>query len=479
MLRRRRTDRLRWELGPPSPAVALVSLQFICGIAHGATDIDPASVLPPEATEEGTESASRFRWETSGEDRFIARGQATYAWTRKFGFDAPYSGPQSLATNPESSYSLSFTAYLGARLWDGAELYADPEAFQAHPLSNLHGVAGVGNGELQKASGAELRAYGARLFLRQSVGLGGDSFAVAPGLNQLATHYDRRRLVFTLGKISLTDLFEKNTYADDPRTQFMNWALMTYGAYDFGADARGYDIGAAMEWYWDEWVVRAGRFMEPIVANGRSLHYDLLHLHADQVEIEHDHVLHDQPGAVRVLVYRNLANAGEYREAIAVATATNSVPDITSVRGLNAKTGYGISVEQTLSPSLAAWGRAMYCDCRVEEYAFTEIDNSVSAGLSVKGSLWGRPDDTVGAAFSSNGLSHDHRDYLAAGGLGGFLGDGRLNYGREQDWETYYSALAYRGIHLSLDYQLIVNPGYNVDRHGPVHLLSGRAHIEF
>lgn len=461
----------------PWPTVTVLSLQLISAIAHGGTDIDPISA-PKAESEETLGQSSRFV-EWGAEERFIARGQATYAWTRKFGFEAAYTGPQSLRTTPESSYTLSFTAYLGARLWEGGELYADPEAFQALPLSNLFGLAGIDNGELQKASGVEIRAYGARLFLRQSVGLGGGSFEVAPGLNQLRAHYDRRRVVFTVGKISLTDLFEKNTYADDPRTQFMNWALMTYGAYDFAADSRGYDIGGAMELYWDNWALRLGRFMEPIVANGRSLYYNLLRRHGDQIELEHDHILWGHPGVVRFLVYRNLANAGEYREAIAVAAETGNAPDITAVRSLNPKTGYGLSAEQSLTPSLAVWARAMDCDCRVEQYAFTEIDNSVSGGMSVKGSLWRRRDDTVGAAFSSNGLSRDHRDYLAAGGLGGFLGDGRLKYARELDSEIYYSALVYDGIHLTLDYQRIINPGYNADRRGPVHLLSGRVHLEF
>jgi high affinity Mn2+ porin len=480
MLRGQNKNRQGWNLAWSRSGCALASLLLMSTVVHGSGDLDLAAV-PVPSTGESPDQATRLTRVAPdiASDRFIARGQATYVWQRKYSFDAPYTGPQSLVTHPESSYSLSFTAYLGARLWQGGELYADPEAFQAHPLSRLVGIAGVPNGELQKASGEELRAYGARLFLRQSFGLGGESFDVAPGLNQLAAHYQRRRLVFTIGKFPLTDLFERNTYANDPRTQFLNWALITYGAYDYAGDARGYDIGGAVELYWDNWVFRAGRGMEPIVANGRSLHYNLFRTHGDQVEIEHDHVLYGRPGIVRVLVYRNLANAGNYHDALAAAAATGSVPDITSVRGLNPKTGYGLSVEQTLSLSLAVWARGLWCDCKVEEYAFTEIDNSISAGVSVKGSVWRRPDDTVGVGFSLNGLSPQHRAYLAAGGLGGFLGDGQLNYAREQDYEAYYSALVYHGIHLTLDYQRIVNPGFNADRHGPVHLLSGRLHVEF
>jgi high affinity Mn2+ porin len=439
----------------------------------------PAPSPSPDSEDDG-EQGSRFGWLTGDESRFVARAQMTYAWTRKFGFNAPYTGPQSLLTTPESAYTLSFTGYLGMLApWQGAELYVDPEAFQANPLSNLYGLAGIDNGELQKASGVEIRAYLARAFVRQAFELGGESREVPAGFNQLETRYSRRRLVFSVGKFSLTDFFERSNYANDPRTQFMNWALITYGAYDYAADARGYNIGGIGELYWDNWAFRAGRGMEPTVANGRSLHYNLFQRHGDQVEIEHDHVFHGQPGAVRVLVYRNLANAGNYAQAVALAATSGTIPDITAHRYLEPKTGYGLSVEQSLSPAVALWARGMWCDCRVEQYAFTEIDNSASAGASVKGSLWRRPGDTVGVAFSANGLSPSHRAYLAAGGLGGFLGDGKLNYTRELNYEAYYSALVYRGVHLTADYQRVVNPAYNADRHGPVNLLSGRIHLEF
>jgi high affinity Mn2+ porin len=458
-----------------APLSALALLVAAAACAGGEAEAHTAL----SELDAGDGSRPLWAWPSWDSDRFIAMGQSTYVWSRKFGFEAPYTGPQSLIPSPESSYSLSFTAYLGVRLWEGAELYANPEAFQAQPLSHLYGLAGVQSGELQKASGPEIRAYAARLFLRQSFALGGVPVDVPAGLNQLARQYEPRRLVFTVGKVSVTDLFERSTYANDPRTQFMNWALFTYGAYDFTADARGYTIGAAAELYWDSWAIRLGRFMEPTVANGRSLYYNLFQRHGDQIEVEHDHEMGGQRGAVRMLVYRNLADAGRYSTADAVASQAGTIPDITSVRGLNQKIGLGISVEQALTPAVGVWARALDTFNSVEQYAFTEIDNSLSAGVSVKGSLWRRPDDTVGAAFSSNGLDGGHRDYLAAGGLGGFLGDGRLNYGRELDAEAYCSVLAFRGVHLTFDYQLIGNPAYNVDRRGPVHILSGRVHVEF
>jgi high affinity Mn2+ porin len=443
-----------------------------------ATAAATPSPTPPPQSDENNQN-DRFGWPTADENAFVARGQATYIWTRKFGFHADYTGPQSLITTPESSYTLSFTGYLGARApWEGGELYVDPEAFQAHPLSNLYGLAGIQNGELQKASGEEIRAYLARAFVRQTFDLGGESREVPAGFNQLATHYASRRLVFTLGKSPLTDFFGRNSYASDPRTQFLNWSLITYGAYDYAADARGYTIGGFGELDWDNWSFRAGRAMEPTVANGHSLYYNLFKRHGDQIEIQHDHEMHGLPGSVSVLVYRNVANAGNYAQAVALAEQTGTTPDITAHRYLEAKDGYGMSVEQSISASVAIWGRGMWCDCKVEQYAFTEIDNSLSAGLSLKGAPWKRNDDTVGMAFSLNGLSPEHRAYLAAGGLGGFLGDGRLNYAKEQDYELYYSALVYRGVHLTADYQRIVNPGYNLDRHGPVNMLSARVHVE-
>jgi high affinity Mn2+ porin len=437
------------------------------------------SPTPPALSDENNQNGL-FGWPTYDESRFVARGQMTYIWQRQYAFHADYTGPNSLSPAPQTTYTLSFTGYLGARApWQGGELYVDPEAFEAHPLSNLLGLAGIQNAELQKASGVELRAYLARAFVRQTFELGGESREVPAGFNQLATHYDSRRLVFTVGKSPLTDFFGRNSYASDPRTQFMNWALITYGAYDYAADARGYNIGGFGELDWDNWAFRAGRGMEPTVANGRSLDYNLLKRYGDQIEVQHDHEVHGLPGSVSVLVYRNVANAGNYAQAVALAQATGTTPDITANRYLEAKDGYGLSVEQSLSPAVGVWARGMWCDCKVEQYAFTEIDNMLSAGVSLKGSIWQRAEDTVGAAFSLNGLSPSHRAYLAAGGLGGFIGDGQLNYAKEQNYEIYYSALIYRGVHLTGDYQRIVNPAYNADRHGPVNIVGARLHIEF
>jgi hypothetical protein len=285
--------------------------------------------------------------------------------------------------------------------------------------------------------------------------------------------------VLTVGKVSILDLFEKNTYANDPRTQFLNWALINYGAYDYAGNARGYDVGVTGELYWDDWAVRYGRYMESTVPNGAPLTVDLFRFYGDQVELEHDHELAGRPGIVRLLVFHNYMDAGSYQTALDGTPFSGGIPNVFSVRRPSGKTGYGLSVEQTINPFIAVWARAMYADDQVQEYSFAEIDNSISAGLSLKGGPWRRSSDTVGIAFSSDGLNGWHRAYLAAGGMGGFIGDGRLNYARETVLETYYSALVHRDAYVSLDYQCILNPGYNFDRHGPVNILSARLHVAF
>ncbi|MBV8657308.1 MAG: carbohydrate porin [Burkholderiales bacterium] len=450
----------------------LLGLACLSALAHAADD---------GAAQVATAVQSDTAAEASGPTAdWNAHVQSTYVWQRKNGFSAPYTGPQSLTTDREHGYTLSVTGFFGARLWHGAELYLNPEGVQGAPLSDLHGLASINNGEIQKNGGSVMRFYWARAFIRQTFGFGGGQTHVDDDQNQLASNYDKRRLVVTVGKLTQTDLFEKNTYANDPRTQFLNWSMISHGAWDYAADARAYSVGAATELYWDDWAFRAGRYMEPQVANGNYLDYNLTHHHGDTFEIEHDHTIAGLPGIVRIMTFRNLAYAGSYRDAINAGIATGTTPDVTSVRTDSTKRGYGISVEQSLSDDLGVFVRASKADDKVEEYAFTEIDDTISAGMSLKGTQWHRPDDTFGMAFSSSGLNQDHRDYLAAGGLGGFLGDGKLTrYGREQAFEMYYSAQAIKGVSLTLDFQQITNPGYNADRRGPVNIIGTRVHAAF
>ncbi|PNS07903.1 Carbohydrate-selective porin, OprB family [Lysobacter silvestris] len=413
------------------------------------------------------------------DERFSVHGQATYVWQRKSGFAAAYSGDHSLLATRENSYTFSGTLFLGAKLWQGGELYFNPEIVQGRPISNVSGLGGPTNGEMQKTSGPRLTLYAARGFFRQRFDLGGADQQVVSAANQLATTVKSRRLVVTIGNLAVNDIFDRNDYAGDPRGQFLDWSLLTHAAWDFPADARGYTWGGAVEWYHDAWALRAGRFEQPKWPNQLPLDAQLFRHFGDQVEIEHDHAISGQPGKVLLLGFRGRAVMARYSDALALADASGGAPSLDAVRTReHDKTGVGIDVQQAITGDAGAFVRAMHADGRTETYAFSEVDRSLSAGLSLKGARWGRPDDALGVALAVNALSPPHRDYLARGGLGFFLGDGALDYRNERIIETYYALQVAKSTHLSLDWQHIDNPGYNHAR-GPVHVLSARLHAEF
>ena len=408
-----------------------------------------------------------------------ARFQSTYVWQSKRPFSAAYSGPNSLTTEKEKSYSFTATAALGLRLWPGGEVYLNPEASQGVPLSNLTGLGGFTNGEMARTSGPNLTLYRARAFLRQTWGLGGDREQLESDFNQLAGSVDKNRLVLTAGNLSVTDVFDDNAYSHDPRTQFLNWALITHGAYDIAADARGYTWGAALEYLGDGWAVRAGRFIQPKEPNGQPLDRRIFRHYGDQIEIERSHAVGTLPGKVRLLAFRNRAVMSSYRDALDHAAVSGGAPDINAVRtGERSKKGVGINLEQQVTAQAGVFARAMWADGKTETYAYTEIDRSVSIGMLGKGAAWGRAKDTVGVAVARNGLSGAHRDYLAAGGLGFFIGDGRLTYRPETIVEAFYSANIARESSIAFDWQHIRNPAYNADR-GPVNVFTVRLHTEF
>ena len=408
-----------------------------------------------------------------------AKFQATYVWQRKSPFAAPYSGPHSLSPDREKSYSLTATAALGTRTWRGGEVYFNPEVAQGVPLSGLTGLGGFTNGEIARTSGPSATFYRARLFARQTWGLGGGGEKLESDANQLAGSVDRRRLVLTAGNLSVLDIFDDNSFSHDPRTQFLNWSLMTHGAYDYAADARGYSWGLALEYFQDDWRLRAGRFIQPKEPNQLALDPRIFRHYGDQIEIERVHAFADRPGKLRFLVFRNVARMARYQDALDLAAQVGGPPDINAVRTVErVKRGIGLNLEQEISPSVGLFGRASWADGQTETYAFTEIDRSLSGGVSVKGGAFGRARDTLGIAYVRNALSTAHRDYLAAGGLGFFLGDGALDYRPENILETYYSLNVVKDFWFSVDFQRISNPGYNADR-GPATVISGRLHYGF
>lgn len=416
--------------------------------------------------------------ESATED-WNAKFQTTYIWQHKPGFKAAYSGANSLSAYAENSYTFTTDAYLGVRIGPGSELYLVPEVTLGVPFSNLTGLGGGTNGEITRATGTIPKLYRQQLFLRQTWGQGGGVVRLASGMDQLAGTADRNRFVLTAGNFSTLNIFDNNAYAHDPRIQFMNWANMTHLAYDYAADARGFGWGVAGEWYRDAWVVRTARMTGPRDPNMLQLDFQLLKHYGDQLEIEHAHELAGRPGKVRLLAWRNRARLANYRDAIAYGQAHSQTPDIFKVRyGEQIKYGLGINIEQAVSDGTGMFLRAMQADGRTETMAFTEADSSIAGGFALKGAAWGRAQDTAGIALISNGLSKDRRDYLQAGGISFFIGDGALRYRPETIFETYYSWNAARNFWLTADYQRINNPAYNADR-GPVEVYGVRVHLEY
>jgi high affinity Mn2+ porin len=403
--------------------------------------------------------------------------QATFTVQHVFPFHALYSGPNSLTPRGETRETFDTTLGLGLRPWAGAELWADPEIDQGFGVSNTLGAAGYPSGEAYKVGKAEPYFRLQRLFLRQTIGLGGEREKVEADMNQLAGARDADRLVLTLGKFSVVDIFDTNKFAHDPRADFLNWAIIDAGAFDYAADAWGYSSGVATELYRGDWTARTGLFNLSKIPNGQTLETSFRQFQAD-LEIEHRHKIGGRDGAVRATFFLNRGRFARYADALAVAQQTGTPPELPPVRQRRSRVGFDINFEQALTASLGIFGRAGWSDGGVEPYDFSDIDRTASLGASLKGSGWKRADDRIGVALLVNGISAIHRRYLAAGGTGILVGDGRLDrYGPEEIAELYYD-LAAKPLHLSLDYQLIRHPAYNRDR-GPAHLLALRLHESF
>jgi high affinity Mn2+ porin len=392
-------------------------------------------------------------------------------------FNADYSGQNSLDPDPENELSLTATLFLGRRLWEGAAVYADPEISGGAGFSRTLGIAGFPNGEITRVNQEKPIAYIARLYVEQTFDLGGDAVKAEAGPNQLAGTTTDRRLTLRVGKFSAADVFDDNKYTHDPREQFLNWCLMDNGAWDYPADTRGYTGGITAELALKEWTVRYGFMMMPKFANGQPLDWKVFINHGQAAELDHANAIFNRPGVIRFLAYLNNAHMGSYRQTIDTPAANM---DITQTRrDGRPKFGFGINGEQELTDDLGVFFRAGWNDGRTESFAFTEIDRTFTAGASWKGTLWQRPLDTVGAAFALNGLSPDHEAYLAKGGTGFIIGDGRLSYAPETIVELYYQIVLRENLSVTFDYQFVDHPAYNRDR-GPVDWIWGvRVHVSF
>lgn len=397
-------------------------------------------------------------------------------------FHAPYSGQNSLSPQHERAYSVTASAYLGRRLWKGAAIYFNPEMAGGKGISSTLGIAGFPNGETFRIGNPEPTVYVARIFLRQHISLDKDHFEdLTNDANQVTERVSTSRITLSAGKFSLGDFFDDNNVSHDPRSDFMNWALMNNGAFDYAANTRGYTYGFVAEYVRPAWTLRLGTALEPTFSNGPDLDWHYTHTNSENLEIEKRYSMHQHKGAVRLLVFYNVNKAPGYRDAI-TAKLNGKDTSMDAIYGKaygNKKFGLGLNADQELSSQTSAFLRLGWNDGKTATWAFAEIDDIVSGGIRINGKGWKRSADNIGLALLSNGLSKDHRDFLAAGGYGFMIGDGRLpHYSRENIAELFYQCKLLYNLWISLDYQFVDHPAYNQDR-GPVHVFGARAHIEF
>lgn len=392
---------------------------------------------------------------------------------------APYSGDNSLSTAAESNTSVSSTLFIGAKLWKGAEVYFNPEMSGGSGFSATKGIAAFTNGEVYRVDSPSPKIFPARYYLKQVFSFSKEMVSREDAVNQVQANYPVSYLALYAGKFSMLDFFDANQYSHDPRTQFYNWALMGNGAWDYPADTRGYTNGVVAEYVNPVWALRGAAVMVASQRNGATFDTQIFKSNSMALEFEKPYSLLGGIGKIRLLAYLTRAQMGNYALAVSWANANHTVPnlDVYPAYG-RTKYGFGLNVEHTFSENLGTFMRAGWNDGHNESWAFTEIDQHVSAGFVFTGTSWNRKDDKLGIAQVVDGLSSDHRNYLAAGGYGFIIGDGRLNYAPECITELYYSfKMPGVAIWLAPDYQLVVNPGYNKDR-GPVHAFGIRFHAE-
>jgi len=408
-------------------------------------------------------------------DRWEIHGQTTYLGQGYPAFRAPYTGTNSLTPARQYQATWSNSLYLNARLWEGGEVYYNPELLQGFGLSDTVGLAGFASGEAQKSNFPYPHYNTSRLFVRQTFGFGGAQEELASGQQQLAGKVDVNRLTLQAGKFSVGDVFDGNSYAKDTRRDFMNWSIWAPGAFDYAADKLGLTYGVTAELNQKNWAFRTGYFLMGAVSNSNNFDTQVFRRGQYVAELETRYSIFSRPGKLRTIGWVSSANSGSYRDTLNDPSLNM---DIALTRTGRPKYGYVFNVEQSVTDDIGLFSRWSWNNGKTEIMSFTDIDASLSLGTSIKGTAWGRADDTIGIAGAINSISRDHRDFLAAGGLGPLIGDGQLNYRKERILETYYAYALTKQVTLTADYQFITNPAYNADR-GPVHVFSGRLHGEF
>lgn len=409
---------------------------------------------------------------------YAVHAQSTFVGQGNFAFRAPYEGANSLDGGGDLRETFDVTLFAGVKPWSGAELWINPEIDQGFGLRNTLGAAGFPSAEAYKVGKKNPYLRLQRLFFRQTIDLGGAAEHVESAANQLAGTRKVDRVVLTMGKLSVVDIFDQNKYAHDPRADFLNWTAVDAGSFDYAADAWGYTYGAAAELYTGRFTFRAGLFNLSKVPNDVRLETNFRQYQIDG-EVEERHTIAGRPGAIRVTGFVSHGNFAKLDDAVALAKITGLPIDNALVRAFRNRIGISINAEQEVSDTVGVFLRAGVTDGSIEAIEFTDIDRTISGGISLAGSSWGRPQDRVGVALIANGISPTRERFLAAGGLGILVGDGRLPHpGTEFIAETYYDLAAIGPLRVAVDGQLIVNPAYNRDR-GPVPIIGARVHAQF
>jgi high affinity Mn2+ porin len=402
-------------------------------------------------------------------------GEATYIGDWHDSFPAQYSGGQSLDHHTATAETVDFDLFLGAHLWPGAEFHLDGLFWQGFGFNHTLGIEAFPNAESYKIGAKKGNVAPVRVFIRQTIGLGGEQEPVPDDSLHLASKQDISRITLTVGQISVLDIFDQNSFAGDPTTQFLNWALVGNEAWDYPANSIGYMTGFAAELNQRNWALRYGFFQVPRVANGMAEDPAYLRAWGMVTELERRFSFGDHVGKVRLLAYVNRAHMGSYAEALENPARP---ADIVDTREYRFKYGFCLNAEYNVTTNIGLFSRLGWNDGQTESWAYADVSKSASAGVSILGDGWHRPGDTVGLAGVINGISHVQQRYFAAGGLGILAGDGALSYNLEKTLETYYKFQIWKTLNATADYQYVVNPAYNAAR-GPVSIVSARLHFDF
>ena len=412
--------------------------------------------------------------------RFWLSGQANFIFQTHPEFPALYSGPHSLNPHYEKATSRVLTLYTGFRLDNSTEFIVDVEEAGGSALSQGFGLAGNTDLDIVRNPLLSKAPYLGRAMIHHVFALSQDKIENQRNAFNLFDELPRRRLELRFGKFSMPDFFDINSVGSDTHFQFINWTVDNNGAWDYAADTRGYTVGLTADFEDRNWGFRFAEALMPRVANGIDLVWKPWQVHAENYEYElRRGFIPKKSGVVRLLAYSNAANMGIYRDQIALAQEAGTTPDITDHPWhITRKYGFGVNLEQTLTRYLTVFGRFGWDNGKTESFAYTEVDQTFDQGIGANGAWWHRKQDRAGIALVTNAIKRDHQVYLANGGLGFLLGDGKLNYGRENVVEAYYTAHVWRGIYIAPGFQHINNPGYNRDR-GPVAVPTFRLHVEF